>query len=269
MRRTAAAILVAIVVAVGVSSAPLVASHAAPADDVAALVGRVDALVAPLAPVLAVASPQLADALQRLGEPGASRADQLAAVRRAQAELQRFARPALSALGLAGTVDPLTSALGELAATLEQELAGGGQPAAEAAGAPEAAPLVGAGGAGPAPAAPRGFGGGSLSTSSAGGTTSSGSVPSVPSVPVGATPSFPALALPDFSLRGFDMPGAAETPRTSAKEKEELQLAADLATPQPDTDNATALAVVLALSALLLAGSLVTRKFRPARLPFR
>ena len=149
---------------------------------------------------------------------------------------------------------PVTDLVTEVGSALDGS-AGPDAPvaAADASGAPDASTLL------PATSlttgsitSTGGLGDGSLSSGAAG-----------PVAPVGEALTLEPLEPPDFGILGFDAPGP------TAPAEEEVALPAEPAPPAADTpDNARALAVVVALSGLLLAAGLVVRKLRPEVLPF-
>jgi len=151
---------------------------------------------------------------------------------------------------------PVTDLVTEVGSALDGS-AGPDAPvaAADASGAPDASTLL------PATSlttgsitSTGGLGDGSLSSGAAG-----------PVAPVGEALTLEPLEPPDFGILGFDAADVA--PADAARAEDEP--APQAAVPSPDApDNARALAVVVALSGLLLVAGLVLRKLRPEVLPF-
>jgi hypothetical protein len=296
MRRTAATALATAVFATSTLAAPTLAA-AAPDEPVPQIacgtvgpalcdaITQVTALLAPLQPLLDLSGPLLGElgtaasgltALLQSGPdiPPKALLDATGALLRT---VRSVTGPVLDLLRGAGiAVGPLESALTQLQDLAAAQLA----PPATAAPtttAPAAAPQPSAANNAPARSAGSSsattFGGSAASTS---GGSSRGLIgPAVPSAPAGGTLELAPLGVPAFVLD--DAPPASRSGAGAAGEEQasaavDTELVAPAATttviPEP-ADGSRATAVVVALSALLLAVGLLLDQVRKARLPIQ
>jgi hypothetical protein len=273
MRRAAAALATAVLVAVVLTGPMASLGHAEPSPSITCpgaaaspecqLLDQLAAQLAPLQPVLALAGPvtaQLAPALQGL----AGRADQPGGVpaslasNQAQALLDQLSvlpapvRDLLSAPQLGGVLTTLEDLVAELA-----EPVVGGPSAADASTPTPAA----TGGSTSGPSGPSSSDmpplGGSVSASAGAGATPATSSSAMPDVPVGDSLTFAPLALPDF---GFSPTVGLESSAPSPELVDEVQhavnaAAIDLANPSHGVN----VGVVLAASLLLLGAAFATQ----------
>ena len=289
MRRPAAA-LATVLLATSVVAGPSIAS-AAPAEDpvpqiscgtvgepVCSVIDEVTTLLVPLEPAIALFGPALGDlgastsvltALLESGPdfPPQALVDSTGAV---LVDLHALTDPVLDLLRGAGVgVDPLESALAQL-----QEMAGTflapapqdstSEPTAD--DQPRSADGSSAATTSSSSSSPTGFDG---AVSSGSASTSRGATsPSVPDVPVGSSLTLGPLALPSFGLT--TAPATSADARAADALAREVVMPAVAAAATPDLpDGSRATAVVMALSALMLAVGLLLDQRRKARLPIR
>ena len=295
MRKIAAALATAALAAIAVAGPTGVAGAQTPDDvetiscgtvgpPVCEVLAEVTGVLAPLQPVLALTGPVLGDlgttisSLGQLGlSGGAAPVDDLSGAAQALiTQLDALSGPAGGALDATGQGDALRSALQRLVDGLAALPVGDVLEQTGVAPAPSApAPAPG-----PAPApsskpaskpskvgstsssAPTGFGG-SVSVSGASARSSSSRVPSVP---VGSSLHLGSLAMPEFHITSPAVTKAAQ------RSVSEIVLPAAQAAAVADElgDDGHAMAVLGALSAILLAGGLLLDHVRKTRhvIPF-